>query len=1218
MAMGDAASAALGANPLGSLLAVCPFDSASVVPKEFDFRPHMVDKTASSQGQESGKSKDKEGQPKASSRGQESGKSKDKGGQPQRLPHRLLLSAFSTSVGHRPTGLQVAQAKLFVERFPSEFREMSMQKVVLPCSMDGSLPFVVPGGALPCPALSTFNALKYLQAHPEALAKSEPRAKAQMARIFSKGVQIEWLECESFLHWQLHVETSSVQASVQVAPHIVDTALKYLAFCSSAPAAQDVSEQSLDEGFSRYLQGKSSHRLKEAKTLLNSSEPAVIGEIAKWRKGVHYLHANSLAQVYLLSTEEWSALHGKQVVLEKTTYSLQSVVAKQVMKTIAEAEIVNTGEVPRLRRGAMTLAVFKELCTSVLQAVKYKAALQTQYAGVWGETGSAEKLFKRLIVVGEPGLRQAFLRGLAVAAGKIENLDFQETDPTSDLAQVCARLGNAMEVLRQQQEQEAAKDRAAAAAAAASSSGPAGSAAASSSHAQNALDAAPAPSQDQGSQSYGAAEAAEAQAPHAAAESQTQGQEQKAAEQAPAAEAPAQSQEQREAAEKQAAMDAILQQARIATDDIFLLYDRPWQRGDRVPPGLVEVPAGTLFVAPSPSTSRGLASRAVQALRGPSFEVLELFEDTCAIIAGLGHDPEQKTSARSRLEQINANFKKAKWDMFPVFQKLHSLSYVEYFLVGCGPAFPASSQGQIPKWLGPAPLAVESPARFVACEKQRSSEAILQEMEDTGDVVMCRACRDIQSRFVTPMPRKAKQARQKQDDLLGGLEEASAGESGDEASTVSSHAGDESSGAESEKEPTAKVRGQISAPASAASLKIRPARQGVPASTWLHMLSLMQPSKVVLAGTVTFQAGLLYAILQYNDTIFGLQQCPLVGFCCQEPLSPTVLEWTKKHVKQWQASHLCLHSIERALAAYASRRYSAIAANQKTAVSGVGGRLRRSVLKREGTDTGSSVGLASSQPAEPPQETVTKFIMAHGNHGKDANLLPPPPAGLAEPDSDDPDGDATSSDMSQDVLSKRNSRFLTKHGVKVLLSSEASGHGLFAASDILAGKELPAKGPWFNTLEAVHEYLAGLHADTAKMLSQRVVRLDLAPAQAEAAGQPASSQGQEAQERGGAIVSLYKVITNPVGFINHFTGLQTTPNCQLLLKEGVPKGEHCLVVKSTKAIKEGKQWLLNYGPQHQCGERIARKRRGAGGADGTKLKKKKGAAPATKDGDAEA
>ena len=186
--------------------------------------------------------------------------------------------------------------------------------------MDGSLPFVVPGGTLPCPALSTFNALRFLHAHPEALAKAEPRAKAQMARVCSKGVQVEWLECESFLQWQLHVETSSVQQTVQVGPHVIDTALKYLTFCSSAQAVaagQGVGEQSLGEGFTRYLQGKHAHRLKEAKTLLNNSEPAVIAEVAKWRNQVHYLHANSLAQAYFLTTEEWPVMQHQHAVLEK-------------------------------------------------------------------------------------------------------------------------------------------------------------------------------------------------------------------------------------------------------------------------------------------------------------------------------------------------------------------------------------------------------------------------------------------------------------------------------------------------------------------------------------------------------------------------------------------------------------------------------------------------------------------------------------------------------------------------------------------------------------------------------------------------------------------------------------------------------------------------------------------------------------------------------------
>ena len=425
--------------------------------------------------------------------------------------------------------------------------------------------------------------------------------------------------------------------------------------------------------------------------------------------------------------------------------------------------------------------------------------------------------------------------------------------------------------------------------------------------------------------------------------------------------------------------------------------------------------------------------------------------------------------------------------------------------------------------------------------------------------MLCTVCRDIQSRFVTPMPRRSKQDKRKpQDDLLGGVDEASAAESGDDATTVSSDAGHEDDEAQAQAEPEQRPA-RISA--STTHMTVRPARQGMPASTWLQVLKAMQPSKVVLAGTVTFQAGLLYAILQYNDSVFGLQQCPLVGFCAQQPPCPTAVEWTKKHVKQWQTNHLCLHSVERSLAAYASRRYSAVVANQQKAMSGA-----QRVLRREGTD--SSYGLCSVAESEPPKVLVTKFIMPHGHQGKEPKLLPRPPSGQDEPDSDDPDGDAPSSDMAQNTLSKRNARFTARRGVKVSLSSEASGHGLFSVKDIAVGTELPVKGPWFNTLEEVHRFLEGLHVDTAEMLSKRVVRLDLAPGAAD--GHPAASQGQEQQKP----TSLYKVITNPVGFINHFTALQTTPDCKLILKEGMPLGEHGLVVKSTRAIKEGKQWLF--------------------------------------------
>ena len=169
------------------------------------------------------------------------------------------------------------------------------------------------------------------------------------------------------------------------------------------------------------------------------------------------------------------------------------------------------------------------------------------------------------------------------------------------------------------------------------------------------------------------------------------------------------------------------------------------------------------------------------------------------------------------------------------------------------------------------------------------------------------------------------------------------------------------------------------------------------------------------------------------------------------------------------------------------------------------------------------------------------------------------------------------------------------------MSGEASGMGLFAKSDIPAETELPAKGPWFHSLEAVNTFLQSLPEDAANMWSTRVVKVDLAPEAPNGPAAAAASQGQNC---------MFKVITNPVGFINRFSGLSTMPNCRLILKEGMPFGEHCLVVKSTKTIKENKQWLLNYGPLHKCGNKNKSRRMSARAGDS-------GASPDVADAEAE-
>ena len=100
------------------------FDPDTVVPKDVDFAAWVPD-------EQSGKVSKRE----------------EKGS--KKLAKRLSLIAFSTTIGWRPTGLNLGQARLFIERFPTEFRLGAMAKIVLPC-LNGR-PYVCPDGQLPCP-----------------------------------------------------------------------------------------------------------------------------------------------------------------------------------------------------------------------------------------------------------------------------------------------------------------------------------------------------------------------------------------------------------------------------------------------------------------------------------------------------------------------------------------------------------------------------------------------------------------------------------------------------------------------------------------------------------------------------------------------------------------------------------------------------------------------------------------------------------------------------------------------------------------------------------------------------------------------------------------------------------------------------------------------------------------------------------------------------------
>ena len=87
----DLVGMAPGENALDCLFTSCP-DPEACQPGEFDFRQHMVDR-------------DQADKPEKQSEKQSAKASHRLAAGPKKLPHRLLLSAFSKTVGHRPTGL---------------------------------------------------------------------------------------------------------------------------------------------------------------------------------------------------------------------------------------------------------------------------------------------------------------------------------------------------------------------------------------------------------------------------------------------------------------------------------------------------------------------------------------------------------------------------------------------------------------------------------------------------------------------------------------------------------------------------------------------------------------------------------------------------------------------------------------------------------------------------------------------------------------------------------------------------------------------------------------------------------------------------------------------------------------------------------------------------------------------------------------------------------
>ena len=91
--------------------------------------------------------------------------------------------------------------------------------------------------------------------------------------------------------------------------------------------------------------------------------------------------------------------------------------------------------------------------------------------------------------------------------------------------------------------------------------------------------------------------------------------------------------------------------------------------------------------------------------------------------------------------------------------------------------------------------------------------------------------------------------------------------------------------------------------------------------------------------------------------------------------------------------------------------------------------------------------------------------------------------------------------------------------------------------------------------------------------------------------------------------SVYNVLTGPVGYVNHFRGVDRRPNCRMEWRgEGKGLGEHSLVLRLMTEVKTGKELVMDFGTSHAVGRKRApgpkggklrgiKRARGVGGAE---------------------
>ena len=904
------------------------------------------------------------------------------------LPRRLSLKAFSHQVGWRPAGLNIGQVKFFVERFPQEFRLASMGKIIMPHL--GGDPYVAPDGKLPCPWLSSANALKVLQS-PGRLDSAHSNVRAELERVFQEGVQVEWSEFPDYMSYMVYYEGAAVQGEVNLKPHIIDTAMLYLGFCDSkrgraihlqAMASKNDNSANAAHG----LQASDADTRVEAAAATAAAagsggivapepEPTEVRDTtAKIMETVLADGCKALEDGFIqaMSGKNAHRFYECKRLLRNTELEVLTNLATWRKKAhFCHANALSQhwflspewGRLKHLKfrtemceqEGSLPQSISMQQCCAdiIMRMLSQSEISKKSDVPKLGRPLVNMDVFKEVTTIPHSavdyfqGLRQKHPQAWSMMSAGSKLARRLLVDGESGLRQcflaayeqvgrsVCAlnfmetAVGSEFAMVEEKLHTCTLKLLAEAKQAEETAAAAAAEVAAKQ---QEFVSSIFAETDVTGAGADADAEALRSGKQQVAPVRTAEQIEEEARLQAKQREEAALEQErqaeaERKRKEEKMEMDSIQSEARIAIDDVWTIYNDLPHKG--CPPvAKVQACKTAVYVVPTQSYVRGRPGEAAPILQMQGLEVLDWVTAADILLIGVGHDPAVVTVLMTNLKSHFPNIKVFTWQpLIPIIQPRRKKGSTHLDSY-VEYLLIGCGPDSDNKLSAPGFLQVKRGFPSVRLRPVTCNKCVFG-AKPSGCDELCEVHTWARSRFTTALPGNPPRKQKKKVEAQGADRDLAdlMGEEGDASAASDDGSGDGGDLGAEDNEAEESEEENTPAVTNNGKAWLGAWRWGWPPETWSAFLEALAPSLVVLCGSVHLQPGLLMSVLSYNDARFGLARCELFAFYPRDCASRD--EDARPREKHIEQGHIADHVLERVSSVYADFRLAAHKATQK-------------------------------------------------------------------------------------------------------------------------------------------------------------------------------------------------------------------------------------------------------------------------------------------------